>query len=48
MIKGKKAMEMWQLIILILLLLFLFVVLVWYGFLREDLTTSLDRVANLL
>ena len=45
---NKKAMEMWQLVMLILaVLLFLFLV-VWFGFLNKDIGILLDKLGGLL
>jgi len=41
--RGKKGMEMWQLVLIILALLLLLAVLAWYGSLNKELGALLDK-----
>ena len=41
--RGKKGMEMWQLVLIILALLLLLAVLAWYSGLNKELGALLDR-----
>lgn len=41
--RGKKGMEMWQLVLIVLALLLLLAVLAWYGGLNQELGTLLDK-----
>lgn len=45
--KGKKGMEMWQLVFLILAIILLLFFLTWYGFLGKDLANLLDKFGEL-
>ena len=45
---GKKAMEIWFLVILILLLIFLVTILVLYGGLGDQLEKLLNKFGDLL
>lgn len=47
MFKGKKGMEMWQLVILILAILFLLAMVSWYAILNKDLGGLLESFSNL-
>ncbi len=48
MIKGKKGMEMWQLVILVLALILLVVIIIWYGELGSNIKGLLGKLTNLL
>lgn len=41
--KGKKGMEIWQLVLIILALLLLFFIIAWYGGLNKSLEGLIDR-----
>lgn len=41
--RGKKGMEMWQLVLIILALLLLLAVLAWYSGLNKELGALLDK-----
>ncbi|MEK6951150.1 MAG: hypothetical protein AABX13_05500 [Nanoarchaeota archaeon] len=45
--KGKKGMEMWQLVFLILAIILLLFFLAWYGLLGKDLASLLDKLGEL-
>ena len=46
--KGKKGMEMWQLVMIILALLLLFFIIAWYAGLNTEVGKLLDKLSNLL
>ncbi len=46
--KGKKAMEMWQLVMIILVLFLLLAILAWYGVLGGELRNLLGGLSDLL
>jgi len=48
MIFNKKAMEMWQLVLLILALILLLTVIVWYGVLGGEMGELLDKLGELM
>jgi hypothetical protein len=46
--RGKKGMEMWQLVLIILALLLLFFIIAWYAGLNSEVGNLLDKLSNLL
>ena len=44
--KDKKAMEMWQLVLLIMALLLLFALLAWYGTLGQHLEVLFTKMGE--
>ena len=48
LIKGKKAMEMWQLVFIILALMLLFFVFVFYGGMGDTIKELLDGLGKLM
>jgi hypothetical protein len=44
---NKKAMEMWQLVLIILILILLLAVMAWYGFLGGQIGGLLDKFGEL-
>ena len=46
--KGKKGMEMWQLVLIILALLLLFFIIAWYAGLNSEVGNLLDKLSNLI
>ncbi|MBU0459517.1 MAG: hypothetical protein KJ597_03775 [Nanoarchaeota archaeon] len=47
-IKGKKGMEMWQIVLLVLAILLLLFLIGWYGGLDQKAGGFLDKLANLI
>lgn len=45
--RGKKGMEMWQLVLMILAILFLIFVLAWYGALGQNLQVLFTKMGDL-
>ncbi len=47
MIRGKRGMEMWQLVLMILALVLLVFVLAWYGGLGKELKMLSEKLMGL-
>jgi autotransporter translocation and assembly factor TamB len=45
---DKKGMEMWKLVSIILVIILLLFVLAWYGGLRGELSSLLERLGELM
>jgi len=45
-LKSKKAMETWMLVLIILGILFLFAIVAWYAGLNEEIKNLLGKVSN--
>lgn len=44
---NKRAMEMWQIVLLVLAIIFLFVMAAWYAALNNDVNSLLSKVWGL-
>jgi len=45
--RGKKGMEMWQLVIIVLAIIFFLVMFIWYGVLGENLGDLFSKMRDL-
>ena len=48
LIKSKKGMEMWQLVMIILAVMLLLFVIAWYSGLNDQIRGLLDKLTGLL
>ena len=47
LIRGKKGMEMWKIVMIILALILLIAVIAWYAGLNNSIGGLLDKLSNL-